>query len=423
MRAAGGLVAPRLLARALVGAGASRADDVVTYVVEERAVECLAAVRGVRAATPRAALTAGRLRLAPGRRPAHLLAAMTKVTVNAAVPLDVVVRGSRAAATTLTALAKVAAAELGADVGVHVIASPSSRGVAVGGPPAAARSPHGVSTHGVLASAAVLVRKRLLEPRAPTISTALVTGGSGAVGSRATAWLAARGARRVVCAGRSGAPPAALVAAPLNGFTLVSMRADTGMATDAADAARAATAVSPLRAVLHAGGVLADAALAATTPSHMRAACAAKGVAATRLRRATAAAPVAARTALSSVAGLLGSAGQAAYAVANGLLDEVVADWAREVREESARARERRWVGKGRRRLSSSSYSRASRPPQSSMAPGRSEWQSKDECRPSYRRLEWACYGWRRGWRRSKPPSPARRRPHLRQPSWTWLGC
>lgn len=81
--------------------------------------------------------------------------------------------------------------------------------------------------------------------------------------------------------------------------------------------------------LLLAGGVLADATLANQSPSSIRAAVAAKLTSAQLLQRTAALHPAAQVLLFSSVSALLGSAGQAPYAAANGGLDGLAAAWSR----------------------------------------------------------------------------------------------
>lgn len=309
--ARGAITVPALTARVLPPP--PRAAPPAIFYAEER---CVMGVGGGRVVGP-ATVTAGRARFVARLLP-HALGAVRAAAANPAIPLDVAVSGDGRLARAFSVLAKVASAEVGVDAGVAV------GGVA---PTADGRSPHGLFAAASAVAAPVLVpqqRRLKTDDASPPPTTTLITGGAGAIGSLAAAWLAARGSTRIVCIGRSGRDmPAALAKTMLRArpVAVTLARCDAGCAADAADAATFASALSPIHSILAAGGALADAALALTTPRHLRAACAAKAVAFSAVSRAAAASPTQTTTALSSVAGLLGSAGQAAYAVANVLLD------------------------------------------------------------------------------------------------------
>ncbi|QKG19184.1 Type I modular polyketide synthase [Actinomadura verrucosospora] len=171
---------------------------------------------------------------------------------------------------------------------------------------------------------------RAHRPRAATSwtpkGTALVTGGTGAIGGRAARWLAGRGAPRVVLAARSGpaAPGAAALAADL---------AESGATVDvvAVDLVRRAETAGlldgiartgpPLTAVLHAAGVGQGTALQDGTTEELARVLAVKTAGAAHLDELTGDLDLDVFVLFSSVSATWGSALQPAYAAANAYLD------------------------------------------------------------------------------------------------------
>ncbi len=156
-------------------------------------------------------------------------------------------------------------------------------------------------------------------------ATYLISGGLGGIGwPLVEAWIE-RGARHLVLLGRS-APSAEqqrrLADHAQRGVTVRVLGADV---TDgAALAARWATLqgdLPPLRGVVHAAGVLDDAALLRHTERHLRDVLAPKLLGGENLLRLTEGAPLDFFVLFSSLAGVLGSPGQASYAAANAGLD------------------------------------------------------------------------------------------------------
>jgi phthiocerol/phenolphthiocerol synthesis type-I polyketide synthase D len=157
----------------------------------------------------------------------------------------------------------------------------------------------------------------------------VVTGGLGGLGLVTVAWLAERGARRVVVCGRSA--PSEHVEARLE-----RLRATTGVELAVVLGDIAAPAVLeqvmdaatvgdvPLRGVLHSAGVVEDATLATLDDEIVDRVWRGKAEGAWALHQATLDHDLDLFVVYSSVASLLGSPGQAAYASANAFLDDLV---------------------------------------------------------------------------------------------------
>jgi mycoketide-CoA synthase len=166
----------------------------------------------------------------------------------------------------------------------------------------------------------------LTMPDAWASGTVLITGGTGMAGSALARHVVANhGARNLLLLSRRGpdAPGAA---------ELVSELSEDGaqvqvVACDAADRPALAKVIAdisvqhPLSAVIHAAGVLDDAVVTSLTPDQVDAVLRAKVDAAWNLHELTRDTPVSAFVMFSSMAGLVGSSGQANYAAANSFLD------------------------------------------------------------------------------------------------------
>ncbi|MFD4910593.1 SDR family NAD(P)-dependent oxidoreductase [Kitasatospora purpeofusca] len=156
----------------------------------------------------------------------------------------------------------------------------------------------------------------------------LVTGALGGLGLLSVQWLAQRGAGRIVLSGRSA--PAAATRERLAG--LRELGADLIVVTgDIADPAVTARAVAAsvedgrqLRGVLHAAGVVEDATLANIDDPLLDRVWRGKAAGAWSLHRATLGMHLDFFTVYSSLASLVGSPGQGAYAAANAYLDGLV---------------------------------------------------------------------------------------------------
>ncbi|MEA5366924.1 type I polyketide synthase [Amycolatopsis sp., V23-08] len=172
--------------------------------------------------------------------------------------------------------------------------------------------------------------------------TYLVTGGLGVLGLRVAQWLADRGARRIVLAGRHGLPPRdtwdtetdpetvarleAVRSLERLGVTVVAVAVDIA---DHDEAARllspAALGLPPFRGVVHAAGVLDNRALRTLDEESLRTVLRPKVAGGLTLHKLFPPGSVDFFALFSSSGYLLGLPGQASYAAANAFLDALAA--------------------------------------------------------------------------------------------------
>jgi acyl transferase domain-containing protein/acyl carrier protein len=156
-------------------------------------------------------------------------------------------------------------------------------------------------------------------------STVLITGGLGALGLETARYLARRGVQHLLLTGRRGleTPGAEQAVAELRALGA----RVTVAALDVAERSALESVLAslpeelPLRGVVHAAGLLDDGMLLEQTPERLRQIMAAKVVGAWNLHELTQRLELDLFLLFSSLAGTLGSAGQAGYSAANAFLD------------------------------------------------------------------------------------------------------
>ncbi|WP_460748401.1 type I polyketide synthase, partial [Micromonospora schwarzwaldensis] len=155
--------------------------------------------------------------------------------------------------------------------------------------------------------------------------TVLVTGGTGALGTRVTRWLAEQGARHLVLVSRRG-----LAAAGARELMAELAAVGVGVQVAACDVAdrdamaevlAAIPAEHPLTAVVHTAGLLDDGVIGSLTAERLATVARPKIDAVLALDELTADMDLQAFVVFSSVAALFGSPGQGNYAAANAFLD------------------------------------------------------------------------------------------------------
>ncbi|MER5466950.1 SDR family NAD(P)-dependent oxidoreductase, partial [Streptomyces sp. NPDC002668] len=159
-----------------------------------------------------------------------------------------------------------------------------------------------------------------------TNGTVLITGGTGALGVVTARLLATRSdVGRLVLVSRRGpdAPGAQQLAAELTtaGTPTTVVACDVTNPQAVRDLIDDTAATGPLTGVIHTAGIVADATLTTLQPEQVTPVLTAKVDAAWTLHQATLEQPLVAFVVYSSVAGLLGSPGQANYAAGNTFLD------------------------------------------------------------------------------------------------------
>ncbi len=153
----------------------------------------------------------------------------------------------------------------------------------------------------------------------------LITGGLGGLGLKVAAWMASRGARNLALMGRSRGTPAAqqaVEALEAQGVRILRVQGDASHMEDVERVlGEIATALPPLKGIIHSAGTLEDALLSkAEWPAYQRV-MSSKVSGAWNLHRATEGLDLDLFVLFSSATALLGTPGQSNYAAANAFLD------------------------------------------------------------------------------------------------------
>lgn len=169
-------------------------------------------------------------------------------------------------------------------------------------------------------------QNQLIHPNA----TYLITGGLSGLGLLTASWLVEQGARYLALMGRRGATAEStpvITELERSGARVMIISGDVARAEDVAAALeQIATALPPLRGVIHAAGVLDDASLTQQNWQRFANVLDPKLAGAWQLHTQTAGLPLDFFVLYSSAASLLGSAGQTNHAAANSFLD-ALAHW------------------------------------------------------------------------------------------------
>ncbi|MEM9455613.1 MAG: SDR family NAD(P)-dependent oxidoreductase [Myxococcota bacterium] len=173
------------------------------------------------------------------------------------------------------------------------------------------------------------------EPSIHPEAAYLITGGWGALGQHVATWLAERGARHLILAGRRSPAEARQALGPMeallsaHGVHLRLLEADVSRIEDVERLVAACTnGPVPLRGVIHAAGVLDDGLLRDLSPDRLHAVLGPKSAGAFHLGAAIAerGVPLDFFVLFSSAAALIGPPGQGSYAAANAYLDALAHD-------------------------------------------------------------------------------------------------
>jgi acyl transferase domain-containing protein/NAD(P)-dependent dehydrogenase (short-subunit alcohol dehydrogenase family)/NADPH:quinone reductase-like Zn-dependent oxidoreductase len=157
-------------------------------------------------------------------------------------------------------------------------------------------------------------------------ATYLVTGGLGGFGQKTATWLADRGARHLVLAGRGGADTpqrrAFVDGLAARGVEVVCLQCDLADARSTAGMfAMLERRSQPLRGIFHAAAVIIDEAISELSPATLEAIMGAKAQSARLLHEHTRMLELDHFVLYSSIANLVGNSRQASYVAANGFLD------------------------------------------------------------------------------------------------------